>query len=109
MIFYEYYEYAGCIFFMTERYLNASHDKSNLKSSAYVVYRPNGLKHVEEWRVDGKMHRVDGPALTTLWMNGEKYTEFYLQGSGFTFEYWIEIVKGLISPEQEKTLREKYE
>lgn len=71
-----------------------------------VSYLKNGLKWAEEYRDGYVLHRVDGPAYTVhdiLPKHG-----FYLRGSEYTFERWIEAVKDKISEERYNHLVQNY-
>jgi len=49
------------------------------KNSPIVTSYPNGQKCVEEYWVDGQLHRepLEGPAYTFWYSNGQKYYEIY--------------------------------
>ena len=51
-----------------------------------VQVRNNGTK---EWLLDGKLHRIDGPAIE--YANG--YKEWYLDDKQLTHAQWLEAVK----------------
>lgn len=80
---------------------------------ASVMYWKNGLKAFEIWMKMGKHYRdnYDGPVASTQILvphTGKWEHKFYFEGDNYDFGVWIEKVNDKISPEQEKTLREKY-
>ena len=60
-----------------------------------ITYYPNGNKHYERYLINGKYHRLDGPAFTSWFKNGNKCVEQYwvngyrhrLDGPAIT--YWF--------------------
>jgi antitoxin component YwqK of YwqJK toxin-antitoxin module len=57
---------------------------------------PNGQLHYRQFRVDDRLHRLDGPACESWHQNGQLYTrQFYVEGKfhrldGPAREYWNE-------------------
>jgi len=57
---------------------------------------------VRDWKVNGKFHREDGPAI--YYNNGNKY--WYLNGKEYSFEEWCKKLN--ILDEEKVFLRLKY-
>ena len=55
----------------------------------------NGIKF---WYINGELHRTDGPAIEYL--NGSKY--WYFNGKEFTFNQWLSAVWDTLSKEDRK-------
>lgn len=55
-------------------------DKKHRVDGPAVITWKDGIKMREDWYVDGKMHRIDGPAITT-WLDGFKtYEGWFIDG-----------------------------
>ena len=69
----------------------------NLNQEPVITYySSNGQKQYEEYYLNGKWHREDGPAIQSWWENGQKESEFYyLNGKrhredGPAYQGWYE-------------------
>lgn len=51
----------------------------NVKS----FYGANGIKVSEQWTLDGKLHRKDGPAITTFYQNGNVMSESWFENGKY--------------------------
>jgi antitoxin component YwqK of YwqJK toxin-antitoxin module len=91
-----------------------------------IKYYDNGRKKLEEWIVDGKYHREDGPAIIEWYDNGQKefeswclkgeyhredgpayqewfygqlsHKELWLNGKQYLRKEWVEELKKIGSP-----------
>ena len=75
------------------KYLKTFENKEPEKK---VIYHDNGNIKIIEYRLKGKKHREDGPAVTGWYEDGEKYCELYFindkyhREDGPAFQYWHE-------------------
>ena len=70
---------------------------------AYQQWYENGQKDNEGWYLNGKIHREDGPAYQYWYENGQmKYEEWYLNGNKYSREEWIEQLKKIRSKHYEE-------
>jgi antitoxin component YwqK of YwqJK toxin-antitoxin module len=70
---------------------------------AYKRWYHNGQLKFEEWYLNGKKHREDGPAYQQWYENGQKWNEsYYLNGIEYkTEEEWLDALHNLY-PEKVK-------
>jgi len=90
---------------MEIEYTNISYEKYNRlfeeeSKKPYCVEYDNGIK---DWKVNGKYHREDGPAVEYD-DDGDKF--WFLNDVEYSFEEWLE--KTPISDEEKILLKLKY-
>ena len=67
---------------------------------AAIEYYENGDKKYEEYLINGKYHRNDGPAIIKYSENGNiQYEEYYLNGNHISLETVQNMIKDLGIPE----------
>ena len=66
---------------------------------AYQWWYENGQKEFEIWYLNDKYHREDGPAVKWWYLNGKKSNEqWFLNDKEYTREEWVEKLKEIDSP-----------
>ena len=63
---------------------------------AYQYWYKNGQKESEGWYLNNRRHREDGPAFINWSINGQKRIElWYLNGKFYTREKWVNQLKNI--------------
>lgn len=94
---------------LQEYHRNELGNRSKSLGPVYIIYSKNGLKTYEEWRIDGFLHRLDGPAIRKIEPSGNTYLEFWLHGKQYFFEDWLEMVKDMVSAVEYERLGKSYD
>jgi len=75
-----------------EWYLNGKYHRDN--GPDYQEWYDNGQKRLESWWLNNKLHREDGPALQRWSENGQKeYEWWWLTNNRYKRENWVEELK----------------
>ena len=70
---------------------------------AYQEWYENGQKQSEGWWLNGRYHREDGPSVQWWYKNGQKWYEYwYLNNKWYRREKWVEQLKKIGSPHYEE-------
>jgi len=70
---------------------------------AVTEWYEDGMKWYDRWFLNDKLHREDGPAEEIWWENGEKILEkYYLNGKEYSRHKWIEQLKNIGSKHYEE-------
>lgn len=79
-------------------FLNGT-EHNNLNQPSYLQYSPDGDLEWEEYKVNGKLHRTNGPALQKFTPAYESITEYWINGVEYTKEEYDNYFKGLENKE----------
>jgi len=83
-----------------EWYLNGKYHRED--GPAYQDWSYYGQKNYEGWYLNGKEHREDGPAIQS-WYKGQKLDEYWhLNDKKYSREEWVEELKKIGSPHYEE-------
>ena len=80
--------YKSGLIYREEWYINGKFHRVN--GPAYISYYESGTIHKEKWYLNGKLHRVNGPAY--IWCNKSgiiQEEKWYLNGKETTHKEWL--------------------
>lgn len=93
---------------LEENWFKDGGNNHNPLGPASTYYEKNGLKSWQSYVIDGRWHRIDGPASCYFRSNDIIQSYFYLLGKPYDFHNWIERVKYDISEDTYLTLKKQY-
>jgi hypothetical protein len=80
-----------------EWYLNGKLHRED--GPSYQRWYKDGQKEYERWRLNDKLHREDGPAIQYWYSNGQKkYENWFLNNKFYSRGEWVEKLKEIGSP-----------